>query len=251
MTFSPRLASARAAFAAVAGALWLSASSLPLGAEAAVTAQQPAKQLITQVTTTHGETIRFSLLPDGSIGVDGNLPVSAAATSVHANRRQFATPLQLFAAAAPNQQAPAALLAANARYVSTLRAGASLKVAPSFKTEQAPRVRQITPQQTSENWWITNYCNPASGSSYNVCYTDAWNWAYLSASSVYYGHSVVWANTGPLLFTVNPVGQWTVPQGWVWWADEYHYSPFGWNNFAFYAGVSNARYFDFEADVDY
>jgi hypothetical protein len=215
---------------------------LPLTAQA-TPALAPTTHVIANVTTTRGEIVRFTLLSDGSVGVDAGIPPTAAQQSTLAHE-SFSTPVDLFRAVAPNQQVPPALLQANARY--ELRRSATTKVTPNIMTQQA-RNGSISP--LVDSWFINDYCNVPS--SYNVCYAGpAYSWAYLSDSSVYYGHSIVYADNAQLLFTVSPVGQWQVPQGWTWSAWHYQSCWYG-CNFAFYAGVNNARYFDFEADIDY
>jgi len=218
-----------------------------------VAAPAAASNLLAEVSTIHGETVRFTLLPDGSVGVADSLPAAAAPFSVLAQHREFRSPLELFRAVAPGREPSAALTSASNRYVSALENAPALQIAPAIKTAQAPRKERtgLRPDGYSEQWFINDYCNPASGSSFNVCYTDAWSWAYLSDSSVYYGHAVTYAKTHSLTFTVLPVGQWFVPQGYIASAYEYHFSPFGWNNFSFYAAVNNAQQFDFESDIDY
>jgi hypothetical protein len=154
----------------------------------------------------------------------------------------------LFRAVAPNAQIPSALLAANERYALRKAADLAANLAPGITTQHGPVHNGIEPDV--DQWFINDFCNPHS--SYTVCYAlPNYGWAYLDATNVYYGHSVAYADNAPLIFTVNTNGQWTVSPGYYRYA--WHYQscwPFS-CNFNFDASVSNAQYFDFEADVDY
>jgi hypothetical protein len=234
---------ATAVSGALACAALLSFASAPLEVRAA----QPASHVIARLVGPHGELVRFTMLADGSVGVDAGVAPGAAQNSI-LGREKFSTPLELFAAVAPAQQPPAELLAANERYVSALQALRPDRPKAAVAAQHGSP-RGIMPMN-SQAWFINEYCNVSA--SYNVCFAPAYSWAYLSSSSVYYGYAVTYAINAPLYFSVSPIGAWTVPTGWTWYAWKYNsFHPFGWNEFAFLAQVRNAGYFDFESNVDY
>jgi len=247
LSTSSRTAIARLT-SAVACAVFLSTSLHPADARvlAASTSLTPSTKVIANVKTAQGDLVRFTALPDGSVGVDAETPPGAAQTSV-LGRETFSSPVDIFRAVAPGQAVPQALVQANFRL--ELRGGATgTKPSPTLRTEHAMNpAHGISPDVDS--WFIQDYCNVHS--SYSVCYAlPNYSWAYLSDSSVYYGHAVTYADNAPLLFTVNPVGQWWVPTHYTWSAWHYQSCWYG-CNFSFYGAVNYAQYFDFEADIDY
>ena len=228
----------RVAFFATACAVLLSVSIVPLPTDAA--SQVPYRGLLTRFATRDGEQVSFNRLSDGSIVVVGLLKASSAPSRF----RQAPTPSELYNAFAPGKPMPSALVESNANFLKARGAVASLRrVNGSYKVAQGPGPR-LRPQITDQSWFSREYCNP-QGTSYSSCHTPAWNWAYLDSSNDSYGHAIVYALNAPLQLTVNGVGTWAVPTGWIRWVAVYGFV------FNFEASVSNGQYFDFESDVVY
>lgn len=237
MTFLSSLRSRVASFAAACAVL-LSISNVPLPTEAATLLAD--RSPLAQFATRDGEQVSFNRLSDGSIVVVGLLKASSAPSRF----RHAPTPSDLYNAFAPGQPMPSTLIEGNANYLKARGAVSSLhRVNGSYKVAQGPGPR-LRPQIANQAWFNKEYCNPR-GASYSSCYTPAWNWAYLNSSGDSYGHAVVYAINAPLKLTVNGVGTWSVPTGWIRWVAVYGFL------FNFEASVSNAQYFDFESDVVY
>ncbi len=208
----------------------------------------PAPRVITQLTTPRGETVTFRISTDGSVSVDGTFPASAFNYSTQANHQQYATPLDLFHAVAPNLQPPLVLREANARYISFLQHRRALRSTPT-QAGQAPSFSHVRqPMDATDDWFVSNFCQNSPA----ICATNAYGWAYCFNQSVYQGYAVALAKTAPLTFAVNGVGSWSVPQGYYRWAQKYTSSweaEFGFGSFTWDAAVSNAQFFDFESYV--
>lgn len=225
----------RAASFAVACAVCISVSSVPLPTEAAAGA--PASQVLTQFTTPQGETVSFAQLQDGSIIVEGLGKASAVPSSLP----QAATPLDLFHTIAPNQQTPPALVQANAKYLSAKRATASLPIRKG-KTALTPPITCLSSSCCVLSPSI-HCCAP--GLPYTTCYTDATGSASINFSYVSFAQAFVSAITAPAQFSINGVGAWVVPAGWDQWVYEYGFF------FNFAASVYSAGRFDFDGGAKY
>lgn len=235
MSFLSSRMRARMASFAVACAVWLSASSVPLQSEAAPSSA--VAQVLTQFKTPRNENVQFHRLADGSVLVTRGL----TASSVPYGRAD--SPLALYNELARGQRVPALLDQANTNFLDARKAVGSLKrVVGSNKVARAT-IPRLQPKLASQSWFTRDFCYPP-GASYSACYVPAWSWAYLNSSGDSYGHAVSYAINAPLQFTVDGT-TWRIPAGqglevWV----------FGFL-FNFQASVSNAQYFDFESDVVY